>query len=93
MNFRCPRGQRAGAGLIVAVMTSPAAEPEMLDPLLDAQGVADILGVPVATVRKWRSESTGPPGFRVGRHVRWRREGVRAWIAEQEATEARRVPR
>jgi excisionase family DNA binding protein len=72
-------------------MTTSAASPD-LDPLLDVAGVAAVLGVPVATVRKWRSESTGPPGFRIGRHVRWRREVVQAWIAEQEAIEAKRPP-
>ena len=37
--------------------------------------VADVLRVPIATLRYWRHRSTGPRSFRVGRGVRyWRSE-------------------
>jgi DNA-binding transcriptional regulator YiaG len=35
--------------------------------------------VPVETIRKWRSDGTGPPGQRFGRHVRYRRSMVERW--------------
>jgi excisionase family DNA binding protein len=51
--------------------------------------LAEYLSVPVATCRKWRHNHEGPPGFRVGRHVRYRRRDVEAWIEELERRERR----
>jgi excisionase family DNA binding protein len=53
--------------------------------ILTIQEVAELLKVPVGTVRKWRSEGMGPQGFRVGKHVRYRRSSVDLFIAEREA--------
>ncbi|TGZ10600.1 helix-turn-helix transcriptional regulator [Streptomyces rhizosphaericola] len=43
--------------------------------------LADLLGVPIETVYQWRRKDTGPRGFRVGRHLRYDPEDVRAWVA------------
>ncbi|ARX82995.1 DNA-binding protein [Streptomyces alboflavus] len=43
--------------------------------------LADLLGIPVETVYQWRRKRTGPRGFRVGRHLRYDPEDVRAWIS------------
>jgi len=51
-----------------------------LDPLLSAQQLADYLGVPVATIYTWRYRREGPPGFRAGKHLRYRRHDVERWI-------------
>jgi excisionase family DNA binding protein len=40
-----------------------------------------MLGVPVDTLYGWRHR--GPRGYRVGRHVRYRRSSVEAWLEEQ----------
>lgn len=56
---------------------------ETLDRLLTVEDLADYLDVPVATIYAWRYRRQGPPGFRVGRHVRFRRSDVEQWIAEQ----------
>lgn len=53
------------------------------DRLLSAQDVADYLGVPLATIYAWRHRSQGPPGLRVGRHLRYRRRDLDAWIERQ----------
>jgi predicted DNA-binding transcriptional regulator AlpA len=34
----------------------------------------------VETVYQWRRKRTGPRGFRVGRHLRFDPEDVRAWV-------------
>ncbi|MFE2685553.1 helix-turn-helix transcriptional regulator [Streptomyces mirabilis] len=34
----------------------------------------------VETVYQWRRKGTGPRGFRVGRHLRFDPEEVRAWV-------------
>ena len=51
-----------------------------LEPLLSAQQLADYLEVPIATIYAWRHRGEGPPGFRVGRHIRYRWDDVELWI-------------
>jgi excisionase family DNA binding protein len=41
-------------------------------------------GVPVATLYQWRHRGTGPKSRRVGRHLRYKPEDVRAWVEQQE---------
>jgi excisionase family DNA binding protein len=45
--------------------------------------VSAFLGVPVATLYQWRHKGIGPKSRRVGRHVRYKPEDVRAWFEEQ----------
>lgn len=42
--------------------------------------VADLLGVPVETLYQWRRKRTGPPAFRIGRHLRYDPARLRQWI-------------
>ena len=56
---------------------------EPLDRLLTVEELADYLGVPVATIYAWRYRREGPPGFRVGRHIRYRWTDVVEWIERQ----------
>lgn len=51
-----------------------------LEELLTAQQLADYLGVPVTTLYQRRHRREGPPGFRVGRHLRYRCRDVEEWI-------------
>jgi predicted DNA-binding transcriptional regulator AlpA len=37
----------------------------------------------VETVYQWRRKRTGPRGFRVGRHLRFDPDDVRAWVDSQ----------
>lgn len=55
---------------------------------LSNEDVADRYGVSVATVRKWRHESTGPKGVRFGRHVRYSVTELERWEREQAAKQA-----
>jgi excisionase family DNA binding protein len=45
--------------------------------------VSQLLGVPVATLYRWRHCGEGPSDYRIGRHVRYRRAAVEAWIEAQ----------
>jgi len=45
--------------------------------------VAAYLGVPVQTIYQWRTRGYGPPGTRIGKHVRFRPADVEAWVADR----------
>jgi excisionase family DNA binding protein len=52
--------------------------------LWTAQEAADYLGVPLATLYRWRSAgSPAPEGIRFGRHLRFDPDEVRSWAASQ----------
>jgi len=53
------------------------------DRYLTPDDIAELFGVPLETVYAWRKKRTGPPGFRVGKHVRYDPEAVHAWVAQQ----------
>lgn len=51
--------------------------------LLSPRQLADYLNVPLATLYAWRYHGEGPPGFRVGKHVRYRWNDVQVWVQDQ----------
>jgi excisionase family DNA binding protein len=53
------------------------------DKLMSLMDVSEMLGIPVHTLYRWRYKGDGPVGYRVGRHVRYRREAVEAWLEQQ----------
>lgn len=57
----------------------------MNEQLWDVGQVAAYLQVTVATVYGWRTKKYGPRGRRVGKHVRWEPNEVRAWYLAQPA--------
>ena len=61
---------------------------EARDKLMSLTDVSEMLGIPVHTLYRWWYKGHGPDGYRVGRHVRYRREAVEAWL-EQRADERR----
>jgi predicted DNA-binding transcriptional regulator AlpA len=58
------------------------------DRYLTPADVAALFKVPLETVYHWRKQQVGPPGFRVGRHVRYDPAAVRAWVAGQSTLDA-----
>lgn len=51
--------------------------------MLTLHEVAEMLRVPDATLRYWRHCKTGPDSYKIGRHVRYRRQDVHAWLRGQ----------
>lgn len=51
--------------------------------LMTLSEVAEMLGVPPSTLYAWRYRGDGPSGYRIGRHVRYRRAKVEAWLERQ----------
>jgi len=56
--------------------------------LIGIDELAEYLEVPKATIYRWRNRGVGPPGFRVGKHVRFRWIDVERWIENQLRKEA-----
>ena len=52
--------------------------------LMTTREVAELLRRPVETLRYWRWRGEGPPAFKVGRRVMYRRSALEAWLAERE---------
>ncbi|MEU9846106.1 helix-turn-helix domain-containing protein [Streptomyces sp. NPDC047985] len=50
------------------------------DRYLTPEDIAALLSVPLETVYAWRKKRSGPPGFRVGKHLRFDPAAVHAWI-------------
>lgn len=51
---------------------------------LTVKQLAELLQVPVSTIYRWRHLGEGPRGIRVsGRHVRYRRSDVEAFLEER----------
>lgn len=57
----------------------------MAERLLTPVEVAEVLGVPVATLYQWRTRGEGPLGLRVGRHLRYRQADLDRWLDAQVA--------
>lgn len=49
--------------------------------------VSCYLAVSKDTIYGWRKTDYGPPAIKVGKHLRWRPEGVVAWAKEQELSD------
>ncbi|MFD4143798.1 helix-turn-helix domain-containing protein [Streptomyces sp. NPDC058572] len=55
------------------------------DRYLTPADIAELFDVPLETVYVWRKKRTGPPGFRVGKHLRYDPAAVHAWTTERMA--------
>lgn len=51
--------------------------------LMTLPELAEYLQVPEATLYYWRNRGSGPRSSKLGRHVRYRRSDVEAWIEDQ----------
>ncbi|MGW4561791.1 helix-turn-helix domain-containing protein [Streptomyces sp. NPDC004561] len=55
------------------------------DRYLTTDDIAEIFEVPKETVYQWRKKRIGPPGFRIGKHVRYDPTDVHAYVTRQKA--------
>lgn len=54
-------------------------------PLLSPEELSELLGVPIATLYRWRHHSSGPPALKIGRHLRYRVRDVEEYLAAMAA--------
>ncbi|MEU0844300.1 helix-turn-helix domain-containing protein [Streptomyces sp. NPDC005962] len=57
------------------------------DRYLTPDDIAEMFEVPKETVYAWRKKRMGPPGFRVGKHIRYDPAAVHRWAAERMAAD------
>lgn len=61
-----------------------AGRQDALEACLTIQELADELGVRCQALYDLRSQGRGPTGFRIGRHLRFRRSEIDAWLSRLE---------
>lgn len=54
-----------------------------MDEWIGVEDLAAELGVPVRTIYTWRAKGRGPRAGTFGKHLRFRRRDVDAWIESQ----------
>jgi len=54
-----------------------------IERLMTLPELSEMLGVPIETLYGWRHRGKGPVGYRIGRHVRYRRAAVEEWLEMQ----------
>jgi len=54
-----------------------------LEPMLTAGDVANFLGVPINTLYAWRGAGDGPKAHRFGKHLRFHRDDLIAFVASK----------
>jgi excisionase family DNA binding protein len=59
--------------------------------LVDLDWLSEFLDIPERTIYAWRQRGAGPPAYRVGRYLRYRRSEVEAWLNERHDTEDQRA--
>jgi excisionase family DNA binding protein len=52
-----------------------------MDEIDGADAVSEYLGIPAKTLAQWRYLAKGPAYAKIGKHVRYRRSDVDAWLA------------
>ncbi|MFD7052008.1 helix-turn-helix domain-containing protein [Streptomyces mirabilis] len=57
------------------------------DRYLNPDDIAEIFDVPKETVYQWRRKRTGPPGFRIGKHIRYDPADVRAYVTQRKSAD------
>ncbi|MBL1096875.1 helix-turn-helix transcriptional regulator [Streptomyces coffeae] len=58
------------------------------DRYLTPGDIAEIFEVPKETVYQWRKKRLGPPGFRIGKHLRYDPADVYRYVRERKAASA-----
>ena len=68
-----------------AVPSAPKNPAPTCDKLWTVDDVSAFLGVPRNTLYQWRTRGEGPPCVRLGKHLRFDPDRVRAWFGDQVA--------
>jgi excisionase family DNA binding protein len=58
---------------------------DQMDRFLTTRELAAFLSVPEKTIRLWHASGSGPCAIKVGRHLRFRRRDIEAWIEDRKS--------
>ncbi|MFF1323859.1 helix-turn-helix domain-containing protein [Streptomyces chartreusis] len=61
------------------------------DRYLNPDDIAALFEVPLETVYQWRRKRTGPPGFRIGKYIRYDPADVRAYVTQRKTVDRNAV--
>jgi len=61
----------------------------LIPDMVTTKELAELIGVPVATLNNWRSIGRGPRSFRLGRAVKYLVADVADWIEQQQQADDR----
>ena len=53
-----------------------------LEPLMSIDALSELLGVPIKTIKDWRTKGEGPAAYKIGNHVRYAASDVRTWLEQ-----------
>jgi len=67
----------------------PSSQDSLIPDMVTTKELAELIGVPVATLNNWRSIGRGPRSFRLGRAVKYLVADVAAWIEQQQQADNR----
>ena len=67
----------------------PSGQDSLIPDMVTTKELAELIGVPVATLNNWRSIGRGPRSFRLGRAVKYLVADVAAWIEQQQQADDR----
>ena len=70
-------------------LPTPAGQGSLIPDMVTTKELAELIGVPVATLNNWRSIGRGPRSFRLGRAVKYLVADVAAWIEQQQKADDR----
>ncbi|MET9185238.1 helix-turn-helix domain-containing protein [Streptomyces tendae] len=73
----------------MSTTTTPQSNPRatlrggLPDRYLTPDDIAAMFEVPLETVYQWRKKRTGPPGFRIGKHLRYDPADIRTYVTDR----------
>ena len=68
---------------------TPTGQDSLIPDMVTTKELAELIGVPVATLNNWRSIGRGPRSFRLGRAVKYLVADVADWIEQQQQADDR----
>lgn len=89
-HLRCMEPATTSPSPIIAPPESAVVVTGVFEPALSLQQLAEELHVSAQTIYDLRSQGRGPTGFRVGRHLRFRKSEIGAWLARLEGEDSDR---
>ena len=78
--------------IVLAMIGTMATGSPAADEYMRTAELSRLTRIPVGTLRQWRHRGFGPPGFRAGGVVLYRRADVDAWLEAQQRAEIARTP-